>query len=153
MFRMSTFRKAPGRHRCRSRALLLAGLAILVALAVAGCPYLGGVIGFIKLQIDPTGASKGITLGDFEVTGLDIQVRDLGGEVLKSIEWDSGDGPRFYLIPVKEPGEHEIDVTHYGKRDGEAVEALDTAVFDVPARDVTIVDVVPGCIGVIRIED
>lgn len=137
----------------RSRALLLGGLAILALLAGLGCPHLPSMIGFIKLQIDTTGASKGITVGGFEVTGLDIQVGEPEGEILKSIEWDTKDGPRSYLIPVKKPGEHKIEVTHIGKREGEVVQAVDSAVFDVPAREVTVIEVVPGCIGVIRIQD
>jgi hypothetical protein len=137
----------------RSKALLVGSLAILVLLAGVGCPHLPGVVGFIRLQIQAPEGSKGITVGDFEVTGLNIQVRDSEDEVLKTIEWEAKDGPRFYLVPVKEPGEHEIEVTHFGKRDGEVVEAVDIAVFDIPAKEVTVIDVVPGRIGVIRIQD
>ncbi len=137
----------------KSRAMLLGSLALLALLVGVGCPQLHGVVGFIRLQIRAPDASKGITVGDFQVTLLEIQVRDPEAEVLKTIEWEAKHGPRFYLIPVKEPGEHEIEVTHFGQRDGEAVEAVDTVVFDVPAKEVTVIDVVPGCIGVIRIED
>ena len=137
----------------RTKVLFLGGLAILVLLVGAGCPQLHGVVGFIKLQIDTTAASKGITVGDFEVTSLGIQVRDPEGEVLKSIDWETKDGPRFYLIPVKEPGEHKIEVTHIGEREGKTVQAVGSAAFDVPARQVTVIDIVPGCIAVIRIQD
>jgi hypothetical protein len=136
----------------RSKALLVGSLVILAVLQGVSCP-LPGVVGLIRLQIDTMAASKGITVGDFEVTGLDIQVRDPEGEVLKTIEWEAENGPRFYLIPVKSPGEYEIEVTHFGERDGEAIEAVDTAVFEVPARRITVIDVVPGCIAVIRIQD
>ena len=136
----------------RPKVLLFGSLAILAVLLGVSCP-LPGVVGLIRLQIDITAASKGITVGDFEVSGLDIQVRDPEDEVLKSIEWKAKQGPRFYLIPVKEPGEHEIEVTHFGEREGEAVQAVEIVVFDVPARKVTVIDIVPGCIAVIRIQN
>ncbi len=132
---------------------LLGGLAILVLLMGVGCPLLPGVKGFMQLQIDTIAASKGIAASDFEVTGLNIQVRDSEGDLLKAIDWEAKQGPRLYLIPVKAPGEHEVEVTHVGDRDGEAMQVVDIAIFDVPAGKVTVIDVVPGCIAVIRIED
>jgi hypothetical protein len=137
----------------RRKFRLLGGLAILVLLVGLGCPQLPGVVGFIKLQIDPTGAFKGLTIGDFKVTRLEIRVLDPEDEVLQSIAWKTRYGPQAYLLPVKETGEYEIEVTHFGYRDDEAVQAFDSAVFDVPARQITVIDVVPGCIAVIRIQD
>jgi hypothetical protein len=137
----------------RPKILFLGSLAFLTLLLGAGCPLLPGVKGLIQLQIDTIAASKGIAASDLEVTGLNIQVRDPEGELLKTIDWVAKQGPRLYLIPVKAPGEHEVEVTHIGERDGDAVQLVDTAIFDVPARKVTVIDVVPGCIAVIRIED
>jgi hypothetical protein len=131
----------------------LLGLAILVLLAGVGCPHLPGVVAFISLQIDPTGAAKGLSIGDFEVTRLEIRVLDPEDEVLKTIAWRTRYGPQAYLLPVKETGEYEIEVTHFGYREDEAVQAFDSAVFDVPARQITVIDVVPGCAAVIRIQD
>ncbi len=139
------------RSGSHTRRCLLGSLAILLLLAGAGCP-LAGMIGLIKLQIDPTGASKGLTVGDFEVTGLTIELRDSEGETLRTIEWEAEEGPRRYLIPAVS-GEHEIEVTHFGQRNNSLVEVVDTATFDVRKREVTVVEVVPGCIGVIRIEE
>ncbi len=136
-----------------TRGFLLGSLAMLVLFAGAGCPLLPEVIGFIELQIDTAGASKGVTGGDFQVTCLAILVRTFEDEILRTIEWEAEDGARSYLIPAKEPGEHKIEVTHFGQRDGVAAEAVDTAFFDVREREVTVIEVVPGCIGVIRIEE
>jgi hypothetical protein len=135
------------------RLRLLGWLPILVLLVGLGCPQLPGVVGFIKLQIDPTGASKGLTIGDFDVARLEIQVLGPEGEVLKSIAWKTRYGSQSYLIPVKETGEHEIEVTHIGNREGEVMRVVDTTSFDVPARQITVINVVPGCIAVIRIQD
>jgi hypothetical protein len=135
------------------RLRLLGWLAILALLVGLGCPHLPEVVGFIKLQIDPTGASKGLTIGEFDVARLEIQVLGPEGEVLKSIAWKTRYGPQSYLIPAKETGEHKVEVTHIGNREGEVVQVVDSASFDVPARQITVIDVVPGCIAVIRIQD
>jgi len=137
----------------RSKALLPGCLAILALLTGAGCPLLPGVKGLIQLRIDTIAASRGITVSDFEVTGLNIQVRDPEGELLKTIAWEAKQGSRLYLIPVKTPGEHEIEVNHVGDRDSDAMGAAEIIVIDVPAGEITVIDVVPGCIAVIRIED
>jgi archaellum component FlaG (FlaF/FlaG flagellin family) len=137
----------------RQKVLLLGSLVILALLAVAGCPLLLGKVGYIELQILAPTASKGIAVSDFEVTGLRIQVRDPEDEVLKRIDWSAEEGPQCYLIPVKQVGEHEIEVTHLGERDGEIVEAAESAVFDVQAKVITIIEVKPGRIGEIFIEE
>ena len=136
-----------------SAALLGSGCSLLLLLLLAaGCPLpLEG--GLIRLQIDTTAESKGIAVGDVEVTGLRILVRESAGEVLEAIDWDAEEGRRSYLVLVKKAGEHEIEVNHFGGQDGEAVQAAESEVFEVKARRITIIDVVPGCIGVIRIAD
>ena len=136
----------------RSKALLVGALAILALLAGVGCPLpLEG--GLIRLQIDTTAESRGIAIGAFEVTGLRIQVRDPVGEDLEAVCWDAAEGSRSYLILVKRAGECEIEVTHIGEQEGEAVQAAEKEVFEVQARRITVIDIVPGCIGMIRIQD
>jgi len=136
----------------RPKALLEGALAILALLAGVGCPLpLQG--GLIRLQIDTTAESRGIAIGDFGVTGLRIRVRDPAGEVLEMIDWDASEGPRSYWIPVRQAGECEIEVSHFGQKDGEEVQADESEVFEVQARRITVIDIVPGCIGVIRIAD
>jgi hypothetical protein len=134
----------------RTKIFLLGNLTILAL--VVGCPLLPGKVGYIKLQIDTTAASKGIEVVDFEVIGLQIQVRDPVDELLKTIDWEAEEGPRYYLIPAKHPGEHKIEVTHFGGREGEVVQASESTVFDVRAKVITVIEVVPGSIGVIRVE-
>jgi hypothetical protein len=136
----------------RRKLWLLGSLAILALLTVAGCP-LAGVVGFIQLQIDPAAASKGIDSGEFPVTGLEIRLRDPEGQDLQTIRWKTGEGSRSYLIPVREAGEHEIEVTHLGIRGEEAIQAVEASVFEVQAKKITVIDIVPGCIGVIRVQN
>jgi hypothetical protein len=136
----------------KSKALLLGSLAILVLLAAAGCPLALKKAGFIRLQIDPTGSSKGIAVADFEVTGLRIRVRAAAGEIMETIDWAAIEGPRSYLVPVKQGGEYEIEVIHFGEHEGETVQATEREVFEVQAMRITMIDIVPGCIGLIRVE-
>jgi len=135
----------------RHKVLLLASLAVLALLLASGCP-LPGVVGFIKLQVLAPAASRGIEVGDFKVTGLRIQVRDPEEQLRDTVDWDAEEGPRCYYIPVKRAGEHGIELTHFGERNGDMVEASESAVFDVRARKITVIEVVPGRIGVIRVE-
>ena len=135
-----------------AKALLTGALAVLALLAGVGCPLpLEG--GLIRLQIDTASESRRIEVGDFEVGGLRIRVRDPAGEVLETIDWDAAEGPRTYWIPVPKAGDCEIEVIHFGEQEGESVQAAEREVFEVPARRVTSVDIVPGCIGVIRIQN
>ena len=88
------------------KVLLFSSLAVLVLLLVFGCSLLprddSGVPAsdgwYIKLQVKAPADSKGITVTDYQVTGLKIQVRDPEDEVLKTIEWEAEDGPQSYLL-------------------------------------------------------
>ncbi len=141
------------------RKVRLAGSVVLLVLLLGfGCsllqrdaavPASGGW--YIKLQVQAPG-SKGITVSDFNVTGLNIQVRDPAGEVLQSIDWAAAQGTQTYMVQVKQVGEHHIEVTHFGERNGEAVQATESAAFSIQAMKITVIDVVPGCIGMIRFE-
>ncbi len=142
----------------RIRKILSFGsLAALALLLAFGCSLLqrdaavqasGGW--YIKLQVQAPG-SKGITVTDFSVTGLNIQVRDPAGEVLKTIDWAVADGTQTYTVPVKQMGEHHLEVTHFGERDGQTVQATESAAISIQAMKITVIDIVPGCIGVIRV--
>ena len=57
-----------------------------------------------------------------------------------------------YLIPVTKQGEHEIVVTHIGEENGEVVEVEESATFNIQAMIITIIDIIPGCIGVINVD-
>src|SRR5512137_1848125 len=108
----------------RKEVLLLGSLALIMLLLAFGCSLLAredtgtGEGWYIKLQVQAPG-SKGITITDFNVTGLNIQVRDPDGELLQSIDWAAVQGPQSYLVPVSQLGQYQLEVTHVGERDGE----------------------------------
>jgi hypothetical protein len=138
------------------KVLLLGSLAVLVLLLLFGCaPLLREEAGggwYIKLQISATAGSKGITVSEYPVTGLQIEVRDPEDEVLQAIDWQAVEGSKSYLIPVHELGQYEIAVKHIGEKDGQTVEAMESAAFEIKRMAITVIDVVPGCIGVINVE-
>ncbi len=140
------------------RKVLLGSSVVLLTLTLAfGCSLLPRDFGagpaadgwYIKLQVHAPGA-KGITVTDFNVTGLNIQVRDPVGEV-KIIDWVVEQGPQTYMVSVKQQGEHQLEVTHSGERNGEAVQAVETTAFQIQPMKITVIEIVPGCVGVIRV--
>ena len=66
-------------------------------------------------------------ISEFEVTGMSLVVRDPSGEVLQTIEWAAAEGEQTYTVPVKQAGEHQLEVTHIGQKDGQAVQATESA--------------------------
>ena len=141
------------------KVLFLAGLAAMVLLAAFGCSLLvrddsaepAGSGWYIKLRIQAPAAAKGITVSELDVTGLQILVRDSSDVVLQTIDWAVGQGGKDYVVPVKQLGEHEIEVTHYGLRQGQPVQVTESATFTIRAMKITVIDIVPGCIGVIDV--
>ncbi len=137
----------------RKRALFIGGLVLLVLALPSGCSLLARDrvavedAGYIQLRIQAP-ASKGITINDFIVTGLRIRVLDATGEE-KIFDWAAEQGPQTYMVPVKQQGEHQLEVTHFGERDGEAVQAVETATFQIQPMKITVLDIVPGSIGLI----
>jgi hypothetical protein len=109
--------------------------------------------GVIRLRIQAPAASKGITVSEFDVAGMNIQVLDPGGLPLASIDWAKSEGSTSYEVPVKQLGQHRIEVTHFGERDGEQAQATESAAFEIRAMKITVIDILPGCIGMIRIPD
>ena len=142
----------------RRKVLLLAGLAAMVLLAVIGCSLLvrdetgvpAGAGGSIQIRIQAPAAAKGITVTDFDVTGMNIQVLDPQDLPLAVINWAPEDGTQSYTVALQ-PGEYEVAVTHDGLREGQPVQATESAAFTIRAMKITIVDIVPGCIGVIDV--
>jgi hypothetical protein len=108
---------------------------------------------YIKLQIRaPASASaKGITVSEFEVTGMNIKVLDPAGGVLGEFDWVPPDSQE-YLVAVPELGEYRLEVTHFGEREGQSVQATESATFEIRAMKITVIDIIPGCIGLINIE-
>jgi hypothetical protein len=140
----------------RRRVISFGGMVLLTLLLAFGCSLLpredGGAVAdwYIKLQIQAP-ASKGITVSDCNVTGMNIQVRDPQGEVLKTIDWAVAEGAQTYLVAVKQQGEHQLEVTHFAERDGQQVQALESAAFNIQAMKITVIDIVPGGLGLVWI--
>ncbi len=133
----------------RLRFCLAFGCSLLLRDA-SGVPASDGW--YIKLQIKAPAASKGITVTEYQVTDLQIEVRDPEDAVLQTIDWEAADGAKSYLIPVNQLGEYEIAVTHVGQKNGQSVEATESATFNIQAMVITVIDITPGCIGVIKVE-
>ena len=142
----------------RKNAFLFGGVLLLMLALAFGCSLLpreesGAALGYsIKLQIQAPAAAKGITVGEFDVTGLHIEVLGSGEEPLASIDWAAEEGKKCYDVPVPQPGQYHIVVTHLGGSEEAPVEATEEAVFEIRAMKITVIDIVPGCIGVIRVE-
>lgn len=138
--------------------IVLASLALLLGAALllqTGCPQPLGERGRdqagwqIQLNVQPPVSTMAIEVSEYEVTGLLIELRDPLGELLRTIEWDATEGPRSYTIAVQERAQYQISVTHYGEKDGRTVKATESAAFNIQAMRITVINVVPGAIGVI----
>ncbi len=135
------------------------GLALLIFFMAFGCSLLlkddnnaGEQIGrYIKLNIHGQPSSKAITVTEYEVTGLDIVVKDPDGDLIQTIAWKAADGSTSYLIPVTQQGLHKIFVTHIGTKNSQVVQAEESATFNIQAMVITVIDITPGCIGVINV--
>jgi hypothetical protein len=144
----------------KNRVLFLSSLAVAVLLLVFGCSLLlrddsgvpAGDGWYIKLKINAPTVPKSITVSEYQVTGLQIEMQDPADEVLQTIDWEAADGAKSYLIPVNQLGEYEIEVTHIGEKNGQSVEATESAAFNIQAMVITVIDITPGCVGVIKVE-
>ncbi len=143
------------------KVIVLASLALLLGGALllqTGCPQPLGQRGRdqagwqIELNVQAPISAMAIEVGEYEVTGLLIELRDPKGELLRTIEWEATEGPRSYTIAVQQRGQYEISVTHYGEKDGRTVEATESAEFNIHAMRITVINVVPGAIGVIGVD-
>ena len=143
------------------KVIVLASLALLLGGALllqTGCPQPLAERGRdlagwqIQLNVQAPVSAMAIEVSEYEVTGLLIELYDPQGELLRTIEWEATEGPRSYTIAVQEREQYEISVTHYGQKDGRRVEATECAEFNIQAMRITVINVVPGAIGVIGIE-
>ncbi len=139
------------------KILSFCGLVVMILLLAFGCSLLPreSIVEsdgwYIKLRIQAPASAKGITVSEFEVTGMNIRVVDPEGGVLGEFDWAPG-GDSIYLVPVSQLGGYEIQVTHFGEREGEAVQVTENAAFEIRAMKITVIDIIPGCVGVINIE-
>lgn len=131
---------------------LVTAFLLLVITMLFGCSVLleDGYEEFgwhIKLNINQPVATKAVTVSEYDVTGLAIEVYDPHGVLIEEIAWQTEEGQQSYLIPVSEQGQHEIVVTHISDNYGELVEAEESALFNIQAMVITVIDIIPGCIG------
>jgi hypothetical protein len=133
-----------------------AGLVVLILLATQACSDLSesALTGqsYIRLSVGPPTASRAVSVTEYDVTGLRLVVLGPGGAELAEIDWTPADGQASYLVPVVEPGEHELSVTHIGMGDTEEVSVTELATFNIQAMIITTINVVPGLVGQIRID-
>ena len=139
------------------RIVAAAGVLLLLLGAVFGCSLLlrdeAQQTGWhIRLNIAAPAASRAINVSEHEVTALIVRVYDPDDQLLETIDWQPDQGPRSYLVPVSQVGQHRIEVTHIGEDNGTAVQALESALFTIQAMRITVIDIVPGAIGVIQID-
>ncbi len=102
---------------------------------------------YIKLTISTPSTARSITVTEYQVTGMNIEVRDPDDELLQTIAWDASEGSRTYMIPVHRSGEHELTVTQFGENGGVTVEATESASFNIEAMKITVIEIVPGSIA------
>ncbi len=143
---------------CGNRGFSFAALAAAVLL-VLGCsspiPNGGGSTPggqrYIKLTISVPNTSRSITVTEYQVTGMHLEVLDPHDVSLQTIDWDASEGGSSYMIPVSESGEHTLNVTQFGDNEGEPVEVSESASFDIEAMKITVIEIVPGMVAQILV--
>ena len=137
------------------RVFCLAGIVVLALAMLFGCDLLWEpperIGGYIQLNVGDPGA-KAIDVHEYDVTALSIAVYDPEDKLLESIEWDAVEGPKSYSVKVNQAGTHRIEVMHIGEDNGEVVEADESAEFDITPMVITVIDITPGAIGLIRVD-
>jgi hypothetical protein len=137
--------------------LWFSGTALLVIVMLFGCaqlfwngPQQDGW--YIQLNIGDPGA-KAIDVDEYDVTEVDVAIYAPGEELpLWGVTWYAQDPPLSERIPVSQEGQYRIEVTHVSDNNGEPVEAEESATFNIKAMIITVIDIIPGCIGTIEIE-
>jgi hypothetical protein len=134
--------------------LILSGLAVLTLLIISSCSLASQDVmtGIgVSLYIDDDSLSRYISAKEFDVTSLDIAIKD-GDTTLFEVTWTPyGDWNRKF-IPLLYGGSFDIEVTHHGEKAGETVSVTESAKFRYNAGIITIIRIVPGMVGVINIE-
>ncbi|UCF98849.1 MAG: hypothetical protein JSV89_04750 [Spirochaetaceae bacterium] len=140
-----------------NKVLLCSGAAVFCLISLFGCfllvPEESDDFGwYIQLNINHPASAKAITVTEYDVTGLTVEVYDPNTALIQIIDWVPQDGSTSARIPVTDKGEYEIVVTHIGENNGEVVEAEESATFNIQAMVIAVIDIVPGCIGMIEVE-
>jgi len=138
------------------KILTMSAFILLIMAVFIGCPMLlkdstvkSGQ--YIELNIGSETAAKAITVTEYDVTKLDVEIYDPQGALIDDFSWYPGEGQQSYLIPVTGEGEHEIVVTHISDDNGTVIEAEESAFFNIEAMVITAINIIPGLIGYIEI--
>jgi hypothetical protein len=107
---------------------------------------------YLLLVIHAPAAARAMTVSEYPVASLAIEVRGPDNALLKTIAWKVNGHSKSYLIRLKQQGEHEIRVTHIGNENGETVEAAESITVDIRFRMVTVIWIAPGAVGMIHVE-
>jgi hypothetical protein len=140
------------------KVLLFPGIALLAAVVLLACslPFSqnnGEENGwYIKINITDPSEAKAVVVSEYEVTALNIEVFDPEEQLLETFQWNAAEGPASYVVPVTQEGPHRIDVTHIGEDNGEPVEATESTTANIRAMVITVVNITPGCIGIVDVE-
>ena len=158
-------------HSVGNKALLAAALAAVVGVLVAGCvpvagdcaPAADGCLSmaaenrlpgwFIQLRVGALPGGRAVTVDEYDVTAVEMEVLGPDHGVLERITWEASPGLRVYMVPVRERGRHTIVVTHVGSLDDRTAEAREYVTVDVLTSRVTVVEIIPGGIGVINVRE
>jgi hypothetical protein len=138
----------------RKRGFALAGLAVVTLALILGCSLATEKVQTgtgVELFIGNTGLSRLLTVVEYDVTSLDIVLRN--GEVeIYSFTWYPYSSNSRIFIPILTAGTFDIDVTHHGEKDGETISVTENAKFRIKLGIITLIKIVPGMVGVIDVE-
>lgn len=135
----------------------LTALLLCILLSLTGCSFVPDSIGYegdsyLKLVID-TAPGRLLSVDEYDVTSLHIEVTDPDYNSIKSITWVPGESPNEYEIPITEFGLYEIGVSHNSEINGEYHYLHEWDFFYIDSMFITVITIVPGAIGGIFIED
>ena len=137
------------------KVVTMSAFILLIMAVLIGCPMLlkdntveSGQ--YIELNIGGA-AAKAITVTEYDVTKLEIEIYDPQGAFIEDFSWYPDEGQQSYLIPVTGEGEYEIVVTHISDDNGTVIEAVESAVFNIEVMVITAINIIPGLIGYIDI--
>ena len=107
----------------------------------------------LHLKIDaPQRPSRLISISEYQVKELIIVVTGPNQEVILRENWTPSMGSTTYKIPVQQLGNHNISVTHVSNENGQTINAEESAVANIRAGIITVIDIIPGAVGIINVD-
>jgi hypothetical protein len=136
-----------------ARRVGLLVLAVLIVVSLGSCLYeIQGPFRQTRLVLAIYDGNRGVTVEDYEVTALFIQIIGPDGDVIDTVDWVPDDGQLQHVVQIHVPGDHQIAVTHTGEREGEIIQATETVDFSIRAFTITVIGVIPGMIGSVTVD-